>query len=409
MNFYDDDEFYERKRRKRRSGAGIFTSLFSAIVGGFIVILLLPTLIDAGLIEISTQQSTTLPIQDGTKVPTKQITVDVNSSIVTAVEKVKPAVVGVVNIQEQSSLWTRKTRIVEAGEGSGVVFDKKNGKAYIVTNNHVIEGAKEIEVALPNTDSKISAELLGADRLTDLAVIAIDEKYVDTVAEFGDSTNLKPGEPAIAIGNPLGRAFSQSVTVGVISSTNRSIPNDLDKDGQADWETEVIQTDAAINPGNSGGALVNIDGQVIGINSAKIAESGVEGLGFAIPISDAKPIIEQLIKYGRVKRPYMGVTPYDLHLVSQKDRKNVLNLPDSVNNGVVLVELSKLGPSALAGLNRLDVIVKLDDYEIESSSDLRKYLYKYKNVGDKMKVTFYRKGRLQTITMTLSEVPETFR
>lgn len=404
MDFYED-EFYRERKTKKTKTPTILISLFSAIVGGLIVLFLLPTFINLGIIDISNGQVTgNLDQNSIIPVSTKQVgvNIDVNTAIVDAVEKVKPAVVGVVNIQEQNNFWNRTKTDVDAGEGSGVVFDIIGNKAYIVTNYHVIQGAKEIEVAL-HSGERIDADVIGADALTDLAVIAIDEKYVDSVAELGDSTNIKPGEPAIAIGNPLGQTFSQTVTVGVISSSSRSIPSDLDGDGKADWETNVLQTDAAINPGNSGGALVNIAGQVIGINSAKITDTEVEGIGFAIPISDAKPIIDQLIENGKVIRPHMGISPYDLQYVSQTDRESVLKLPDTVNEGVVLLEVTRLGAAELAGLKKLDVVVKIDDFEVRNSSDLRKYLYNEKEVGDKMKVTFYREGKLQTVTMTLSE------
>ncbi len=398
MGFYDD--FDSRKRRKPQ-GFSIINSLISAMIGGLIILILLPSLINSGLINITSDDIPTqkIPSQESVATTT-EVNVNVNSGIVQAVEQVKPAVIGVVNIQEQRNLWTSETKNVEAGVGSGVVFDKKDGKAYIVTNYHVIAGAKDVEVALAD-GKRVAAEILGADELTDLAVIAIDDKYVDAAAKLGDSTTLKPGEPAIAIGNPLGLKFSQSVTVGVISSVNRTISNE-----ETDWETEVIQTDAAINPGNSGGPLVNIDGYVIGINSAKIAETGVEGLGFAIPISDAKPVIDQLIQYHKIKRAYMGVKLYDLHLVSQQDRQNTLKLPDSVTEGVILYDLEKFGPSAIAGLERFDVIVQLDDQPIKNSSELRKYLYKNKQVGDKIKVTFYREGKLQSLDMQLAEYPD---
>jgi len=412
MDLYDDD-FYEGKRSKRKNKTSILTPIISGMIGGLIVLLLLPSLINSGVIDLAPKDSGTAPIAEENKDQNttdveNQINVDVNSGIVEAVEKVKPAVVGVVNIQEQSNLFTRQTTEVEAGVGTGVVFDKKDGKAYIATNNHVIKGAKDIEVALADGE-RVPAELLGADELTDLAVIAIDEKYVDAVAPLGDSTNLKPGEPAIAIGNPLGLEFSQSVTVGVISSNNRTIGKDLNNDGLTDWETSVIQTDAAINPGNSGGPLVNINGEVIGINSSKIAESGVEGLGFAIPISDAKPIIDELIQYGKIKRAYMGITPYDLTNVSQQDRSEVLKLPTDLTEGVVLLEVSKFGPSGLAGLDKYDVIVKLDNQDIRSSSELRDYLWREKQVGDKMEVTYYHEGKMLKTTVTLSDIPSTNR
>ena len=412
MSFYQDDyDFNQSRKRGRKSNFSFLNSIISAIVGGLVVLLLLPTFINNGFIDISPSTKPPTSEQGEQNQQTTQdskghtqVNVDVRTGIVEAAEKVKPAVIGVVNIQEQSSIWSRTTRTVEAGVGSGVVFEKKDGQAYIVTNYHVIANAKDVEIALAD-GTRIPAKVLGADQLTDLAVISVREDAVDTVAQFGNSTNLNPGEPAIAIGNPLGLEFSQTITVGVVSSGNRSIAQDLDGDGQADWETEVIQTDAAINPGNSGGALVNINGEVIGINSSKIAKSGVEGLGFAIPISDAKPVIEQLIEGGKVKRPYMGITPIDLAQVTSQERKEVLKLPTTVSNGIVLAEVSRFGPAGTAGLRRLDVVIKLDQLEIKSSSDLRKFLYKEKKVGEKMKVTFYREGRLMTADLTLTDFP----
>ncbi len=400
----NDDEIYEEIKTKKQTST-LFISLFSGIVGGIIVFIFLIISINMGLFNLTNEESfnNNLSQADNSSSVKNIEVVQVNSAIVEAVEKVKPAVVGVINIQERNNFWDRTISDVDAGEGSGVVFDIKDGNAYIVTNYHVVQGAKEIEVAL-NSGERIEAQVIGADALTDLAVIVIDEKYVDGVAEFGESKNIKPGEPAIAIGNPLGQAFSQTVTVGVISSSSRSISSDLDGDGKVDWETNVLQTDAAINPGNSGGALVNIDGQVIGINSAKITDTDVEGLGFAIPISDAKPIINQLIENGRVIRPHMGIAPYDLQNVTQGDRDNLLKIPDSVNEGVVLREVTRLGAADVAGLKELDVIIKLDDYEIKNSYELRKYLYNEKEVGETMKVTFYRGEKLETIIMTLSEM-----
>ncbi len=392
MGYYDDFDYKSKKNKKSNS---FFTSFLSAVLGGLLVVMLLPPLARAGVVDLT--PSNLSPTNQQNQIDqgaTKQINVDVNSEIVQAAEKVKPAVVNVVNIQEQTNIFTRQTKKQDVGIGSGIVFDKKNGKAYIVTNNHVIQGATDVEVALAD-GKRVKAEILGSDALTDLAVISIDEKYAKAVAHLGDSTNLKPGEPAIAIGNPLGLEFSQTVTVGVISSNNRTIKNSLNMD------TEVIQTDAAINLGNSGGPLVNINGDVIGINSAKIAASGVEGLGFAIPISNAKPVIDELIKYHRVKRPYMGIEPLDLSQVSLRDRTLVLKLPTSVNDGVVILSVG--GPAELAGLKRADVIVKLDDNPIKTSADLRNYLYKNKKIGDKMKVTYYRDGKLLNTTLTLSE------
>jgi len=227
------------------------------------------------------------------------------------------------------------------------------------------------------------------------------------VAELGNSSTLKVGEPAIAIGNPLGMEFSRTVTQGIISSLQRSMPIDVDKDGQDDWELDVLQTDAAINPGNSGGALVNIYGQVIGINTLKISQEGIEGLGFAIPINDVKTIVAQLMQYGQLKRPYLGIAPYDLTNVPRYHWKETLNLPDSVKAGVVIRdEVTRFSPAGQAGLRMYDVIVKLDGKEINNAAQLRKYLTLNKKPGDKIEITYYRDGFLKTTTATLGNTPE---
>lgn len=198
-----------------------------------------------------------------------------------------------------------RTQLMERGTGSGVIYDKAG---YIATNNHVVEGASEIIVSLPDGRT-VKGKVLGADAVTDLAVVKIDADNL-TVATFGDSDTLQVGEPAIAIGNPLGLEFRGSVTAGVISALNRSIE-------VGERKFNLIQTDAAINPGNSGGALVNADGEVVGINSAKVAVSGVEGIGFAIPINTAKPILQELAERGRIARPYLGASLMDQEIADR--------------------------------------------------------------------------------------------
>jgi serine protease Do len=338
--------------------------------------------------------------------PIEKAPINPNQAIVDAVNQVQPAVVGVINLKKGGN-WLSPEATSDTGMGTGVIFEDANGRAKIVTNYHVIKGAAEVAISLPSGERKL-AKVLGEDEITDLAVLEIDSKDIEGVASFGDSSTLQPGEAAIAIGNPLGLAFSQTVTVGVISSVERAIPMDFNKDGQHDWELNVIQTDAAINPGNSGGALVNLNGKVIGINSLKIADTGVEGLGFAIPINDAKPIIEQLIQFGKVKRPFMGITPRDLYTLSESDRTTVLKLPQQVESGILLMDVQ--GPALKAGLKRFDVIVKLDDKSIAHSAQLRKYLYIDKKIGDSLVVHFYRKGTLGTAVVHLTEMvmgPET--
>lgn len=292
---------------------------------------------------------------------------------------------------------------METGLGSGVIFQKDGSKVLVFTNNHVVEGAEQVEVVLPNGEHR-PATIVGSDNISDLAVLEMDGKGIKTIAELGDSDDVKKGETVIAIGNPLGLGYSQTITSGIVSNVHQIIPVSLNQDGIYDWEQEVIQTDAAINQGNSGGALVDLNGRVIGINSMKIADMGVEGLGFAIPMNVARPIIDSLIEHGKVLRPYLGVYTLDLNnyftMEEAKDRKQ-LKLPKDVQSGIIVLEA--VGPAQKAGLQLNDVIVKLDDQPIGSTLDLRRYLYSSKEIGEEMEVTYYRGGEKQTLTIELEE------
>ena len=337
---------------------------------------------------------------DTPKTTTNSINVDVTTQVTDVVEKVSPGVVGVTNIQLQADFWQQQDGN-EQGTGSGVIYKIEDEYAYVVTNYHVIEGADTVEVVLVY-ETHIEAEVLGSDMFSDLAVLRMDSAEVDTIVEMGSSENLKVGEPAIAIGNPLGHMFSGSVTLGVISGTQRTIPVDFDMDGRADWQAEVIQTDAAINPGNSGGALINIDGQLIGINSMKINQTAVEGIGFAIPIDTAQPLIKELEETGEVVRPYLGVEIYSLDEVPQTEWQRSLKLPEEVEGGIYIWSIEPFSPADEAGLKRLDVITALDGEEIMGTIDLRKVLYQEKEIGDELSVTFYRDGKKQETTIKLS-------
>jgi serine protease Do len=201
--------------------------------------------------------------------------------------------------------------------------------------------------------------------------------------------------------------FSRTVTQGIISSLERSMPMDFDENGQDDWELDVLQTDAAINPGNSGGALVNIQGQVIGINTLKISKEGVEGLGFALPINDVKSIVSELMEKGKLERAYLGVQPYDLTNVPRYSWKETLNLPDDVQAGVVIQnEVGKFSPAGEVGLKQYDVIVKMDGKDINTGAQLRKFLTLNKKPGDSVEITYYRDGFKKTATVKLAKTPE---
>src|SRR5699024_2292962 len=246
---------------------------------------------------------------------------------------------------------------------------------------HVVEGADTVEVVL-NDESTIEAKLLGTDLFTDLAVLRVGADEVGEPIELGVSENVKVGEPVIAIGNPLGHMFAGSVTQGIISGKKRTIPQDSNQDGQPDWQAEVMQTDAASNPGNSGGALINLEGQLIGINSMKVSQDIAQGIGFAIPVDTATPIMEQLEKNGVVKRPSLGVEIYSLEEVPQVEWSETLNLPDSVDGGVYIWHVNQMSAANKAGLKRLDVITEFDGESITDILDLRKILYQEKEVGD---------------------------
>ncbi|AYV72894.1 trypsin-like peptidase domain-containing protein [Bacillus sp. PK3-056] len=385
---------------KRGSRRGYFFSGFiGAVIGALLVLLLSPRLTDLAIFQNGNENEQIVTNSDGIK--TQNISLNVETDITKAVDKAADSVVGITNLQS-SNFWADETTAQEAGTGSGVIYKKSGGKAFIVTNNHVVQGATELEVTLSD-GKKINAKLIGADIWTDLAVVEVAAKEITKVAEFGNSDSLKAGEPVIAIGNPLGLTFSGSVTQGIISGLQRTIPVDINEDGTPDWQSEVIQTDAAINPGNSGGALVNIEGQLIGINSMKIAESAVEGIGLAIPINSAIPIIEDLEQHGEVQRPYMGVELQSVSDIPGYYQKEALKLPNDVTTGVAIKAVSRNSPAQKAGLKELDVIVELDGEEIVDLIALRKHLYTEKKIGDKMEVKYYRNGKLETTELTLSE------
>lgn len=356
------------------------------------------------------------------------VKVDSSSDITEAVEKAQDAVVSVVNLQnaQSNSDWSsifgsgnssqsdsndNSGDLEESSEGSGVIYKVEGNTAYIVTNNHVVEGQNGLEVLLSD-GSKVTAELVGTDSYTDLAVLKVDSDKVKdiTPATFGDSDNLKVGETAIAIGSPLGSQYANSVTSGIISSLNRQVTSQ-NEEGQT-VNINAIQTDAAINPGNSGGPLVNAAGQVVGINSSKIVQTessvSVEGIGFAIPSNDVVSVINQIETSGSVSRPGLGVSMVDLaNITSEQQSQFLKNLPESVTQGVVVANVTAGTPADEAGLKQYDVITKIGDTEVDTGVELQSALYKHK-IGDTVKITYYRDGKEETaeakLTMDASQL-----
>ncbi|WP_203338875.1 S1C family serine protease [Planococcus beijingensis] len=393
---------YYNSNDKKTGKRGYFASSFTGLVAGALLVgVILPGVTDAEP-EAAVGATTTESVS-GVQTTSTVVTSDVTE----IVEQTNDAVVGVSNLQmAQQNPFSAPTatdsEAQEAGAGSGVIYKKDGDTAYIVTNNHVVEGAEDVMVTLSD-GTELDAEVLGTDVWTDLAVLKVPSKSIETVAEFGDSSVLKAGEPVIAIGNPLGLQFSGSVTTGVISGTERLIPIDVNQDGTEDWQSEVLQTDAAINPGNSGGALINAKGQLIGINSMKIAQAAVEGIGLAIPINTAIPIIADLETEGAVERPSMGVAILDLAEVPAQYRTGQLGLPAEVEGGIVVQSVVEGSGAATAGMEAYDVIVELDGKPVKSILELRQYLYNETEVGDTLEVKAYRGGELMSFELELTE------
>ena len=324
-----------------------------------------------------------------------------------AVDKVKNAVVSVITYSDSSNqgLFEKEENSDSqiSSEGSGVIYKKEGKYAYLVTNTHVINGAKKVDILLAD-GNKVPGEVVGSDVYSDIAVVRISADKAKAVAEFGDSNQLTVGETAIAIGSPLGTDYANSVTQGIISSQDRNVK--LKADNGQNISTRALQTDAAINPGNSGGPLINIQGQVIGITSSKISNNGqtsVEGMGFAIPANDVVNIIKQLEEKGKVVRPALGIQMMDLSNLSTSDLSQ-LKLPEKISGGV-LVRSTLENMPASDKLQRYDVITKIDDTDIESTADLQSALYSHQ-INDTIKVTFYRDGKQQTTSIKLTKSTE---
>lgn len=399
----------------RRFGISLLGGILGAVltIGIFYVA-------NSSLLSPSDQNASGSPSAGNTKV--SNMKVDVNSDVTEAASKVQDAVVSVINLQKQQSQSglggfsdffggsnnqqseEDSGQLEETSEGSGVIYKLEGKTAYIVTNNHVVEKQDGLEVLLKD-GSRVKATLVGTDSYTDLAVLKVESDKVANIkpAVFGDSSSLKVGEPAIALGSPLGSQYANSVTSGIISSLNRQVVNQ-NEDGQT-ININAIQTDAAINPGNSGGPLVNMAGQVIGINSSKIVQTesnvSVEGIGFAIPSNDVVNVINQLEKDGKVVRPALGVTMVNLSDLSTEQVSEIVKTPSSVTQGVVLNTVQPSTPADQAGLKKYDVITKIDDEDVSTGLELQSELYKHK-VGDTVKITYYRQDKKNTVSVKLS-------
>lgn len=282
------------------------------------------------------------------------------------------------------------------GTGSGFIYKTDENYAYILTNHHVIEDSHDIKIMFAS-GKEVNAELISSDDIVDIAVLKMNKDNVTQVAKMGDSDLVVLGEKVITVGSPLGEKYLNTVTQGYISGLNRFI--DLDTDGVwgVDWKIELIQTDAAINPGNSGGPLVNMDGEVIGINTIKFSSTEVEAMGFSIPINQALDYANELEEYGEVIRPTFGIQFQDFNLNGDNIKANY-----PVDYGIVILATGTDMPAAKAGIEADDLIVSVNGVTIENGIDFRYELFK-SDPGDEIIVEFYRGTELMKTTVLLDD------
>ena len=332
-------------------------------------------------------------VKSSTPSSTSQISlVNYSETGIGVAQKVLPSVVGIKVEYSVSSIFYKGASNTATAEGSGVIISEDG---YILTNNHIINSsssssyyevgkANKITVYLYNDETEYAGTIIGTDEQTDLAVIKIDKTGL-TAAELGDSDSVQVGEFAMAIGNPLG--MQSSVSSGTISAVNRSVTSD-------NVTYKLLQTDAAIISGNSGGALVNSQGQVIGINTLKMSGSGIEGMGFAIPINSTKDIYSQLIQYNKVKRPYIGISGRDLDAETAKANNLV--------EGVYVLSVEEFSAAEKAGIKNGDVITQIDGKDIKTMDELNEIKNSH-SIGDEITLKISRSGKEKEIKLTLQE------
>lgn len=381
MGFYQSRP--KERTWKREAWRLIAVAVLSGVVGSGVTLAATSmnrTLVSPSNVAMSGTSST----PNTTTNVSSSVNVSVNNAITNVVKKVEPDVVAVVNYTTTSDFFTQQTQTQESDIGSGVYFYKDANYAYIVTNNHVVDGGTKVEVVL-QSGKHVQAKIVGTDPYTDLAVLKVPISNFATVepVQFANSDDIQVGEPAIAIGTPMGLDFADSVTAGIVSGTKRMMPVEEPTSQQTLDYQAVIQTDAAINPGNSGGPLLNISGQLIGINSSKIAAENFEGMGFAIPSNEVLSITSELIQTGHAVHPALGIQGYSLSNFPVGYLPNV-----SVDYGVYVQAVTSADAKA-AGLRQGDVIVALNGKTVQTIADLRTALFQTKP-GQTVELTVYR-------------------
>lgn len=345
-----------------------------------LVVMLILMLVAASLYKLKNEKVIYKP-----KIKYKNILVKDNG-IGNAIEKVYDATVMIKTYQGKKMI----------GNGSGFIYKKDKEYAYILTNHHVIEKATSLKVKM--TSAEVEGKVMGSDKYLDIAVVRIASKEVIQVAPLGKAANLKLGDPIFTIGTPVGGEFFNSVTSGIISARNREIPVSVET--KNDFLINVIQTDASINPGNSGGPLVNNKGEVVGINSLKLVDDRIEGMGFAIKIEDALAHSKEFEQGKKIKRPVLGVIITNLENKDMLDKE--FNISPKLTSGVLITEVDSKSGAAKAGLKAGDVITKIADAKVGNYAHLKYLLYQYKP-GDKVKLEVYRGDTRKIIEVNLQE------
>ena len=392
---------YQSDNTKKHSigfGRGVFVPFISGILGCLVVI--------GTCFGVPSIRSKLIDVQDNNSnntgnsgyVDQSSLSNYSDTSIYVA-NKILPSIVGIkveYNVNSYMSIFGKQSKVSAAtASGSGIIISEDG---YILTNNHIVStsssesyyevsDATKVTVTLFNDETEYEAKIIGKDEQTDLAVIKIEKSGLSK-AEFADSDNIKVGEFAMAVGNPLG--MQSSITCGVVSAVNREV---TDSDGK---NFTLIQTDAAINSGNSGGALVNSEGKVIGINTLKLCGTGIEGMGFAIPINSTTDITSQLIQYSKVKRPYIGISGMDLDEKTAKANNLV--------SGIYVKSVEDFSAGEKAGIKIGDVIIEADGQKISNMDKLNEIKNSHK-IGDELKIKVNRNGQEKDLTITLGEQP----
>lgn len=282
-----------------------------------------------------------------------------------------------------------------SGIGSGFIYDKEG---YIMTNQHVIANASEIRIILSD-GSTVAGNIVGSDEYADIGIVKINKEYVSKVATLGNSENSKVGDTVFTIGSPISSNYAGTVTRGILSGRNRMVEVSISSSSN-DWIMNVMQTDAAINPGNSGGPLCNVNGEVIGVNSMKIVEDEIEGVGFSIPIEDAIKYANKIVNGEDFNRAYLGITMADISTSKYYLRKYDITIDSSLTSGVIVIEVESSGPCKEAGILKGDVITKIGDYDVSNVAELRYYLYKHEP-NEKVKIDVIRGIEQKTYEVTL--------